>query len=561
MNKKLDNPYLATHPGELIKDELREHGMTQKTLAEKISIKASVLNEIIHGKRPISMNVALALEKGLEIPAEIWIRMLLKGLARKFGWVCLMCCLTIVLFAQEPVGNNQSWQKVDLQRNITHPQPMTGVVLWPYKAKKVNALYGDCIQLEFEYFEPREMVKGLREDGSIIYDWSIFEKTLTEVAGRGHQLIARFFYEYPATPPDIAETVVPQFIKDLPDYEESYSTASGTYYADWSNQALQDFTMDFYRTFIETFGKDIRLAFLQIGFGHWAEYHIYPTKVEYGKNIPSLEFQTEFLLMVDELCGDLPWMVSKNAADNSPIPTDQNLLAMDFGLFEDSFMGEYFLNGGYNKAWNNLSKGMTRWHIGVYGGEIGPGSEERYNFLNPEGMFGHQFEDVAAKYHISYAISNQVVDNPHGTPERVKKASMSIGYRFVVKDCLSDGISTRILVYNDGIAPLYRDAYFAIGDVRSQSTLRGLLPGEEIWIEIDAPASKNGDNIKIVSDFILPQQEIEFEAKLTSTNHLEQINAAKHWSKTSIYNIHGQELPQAQSGFNIINGQKVLWKN
>ena len=138
---------------------------------------------------------------------------------------------------------------------------------------------------------------------------------------------------------------------------------------------------------------------------------------------------------------------------------------------------------------------------------------------------------------------------------------MSIGYRFVVKDCLSDGISTRILVYNDGIAPLYRDAYFAIGDVRSQSTLRGLLPGKEIWIEIDAPASKNGDNIKIVSDFILPQQEIEFEAKRTSTNHLEQINAAKHWGKTNIYNIHGQELPQAQSGFNIINGQKVLWKN
>lgn len=117
----MTTPFIATHPGEMIKDELLEREMTQKELAEKSGIKTSVLCEIINGKRSISVKVAQALEKALDIPAEIWLNMqtqykldlaniarrnepsqtvqlnipvsdrhLLKELARKFGWVCMM---------------------------------------------------------------------------------------------------------------------------------------------------------------------------------------------------------------------------------------------------------------------------------------------------------------------------------------------------------------------------------------------------------------------------------------------------------------------------------------
>ena len=34
MNKKDIIPFKATHPGEMIKDEIKERGMTQKKLAE-----------------------------------------------------------------------------------------------------------------------------------------------------------------------------------------------------------------------------------------------------------------------------------------------------------------------------------------------------------------------------------------------------------------------------------------------------------------------------------------------------------------------------------------------
>ena len=47
MNKKEYTPVVATHPGELIKDELKERQMTQKQLAELTGIKPSVLSETI----------------------------------------------------------------------------------------------------------------------------------------------------------------------------------------------------------------------------------------------------------------------------------------------------------------------------------------------------------------------------------------------------------------------------------------------------------------------------------------------------------------------------------
>ena len=119
MNKK-KTPFIATHPGELIKDELKERKLTQKELSEMTGIKPSVLSETINGKRSVSLNVAIALEKALGISAEVWMnlqtqydldsaqiaerekqketvsitipvsdRNLLREISRKFGWACM----------------------------------------------------------------------------------------------------------------------------------------------------------------------------------------------------------------------------------------------------------------------------------------------------------------------------------------------------------------------------------------------------------------------------------------------------------------------------------------
>ena len=68
-------PVFATHPGEMIKDELEARKMTQKQLSELTGIKPSVLSETINGKRPLSLNNAVLLEKALGIPTEVWMNL------------------------------------------------------------------------------------------------------------------------------------------------------------------------------------------------------------------------------------------------------------------------------------------------------------------------------------------------------------------------------------------------------------------------------------------------------------------------------------------------------
>ncbi len=65
-------PFIATHPGEMIYDELEAIGMSQIDFAKLIGLTRSQLNEIIKGKRNINADLALLLEKALGIDANYW---------------------------------------------------------------------------------------------------------------------------------------------------------------------------------------------------------------------------------------------------------------------------------------------------------------------------------------------------------------------------------------------------------------------------------------------------------------------------------------------------------
>lgn len=75
MKTKAIIPFEATHPGAMIKDEMKERNITQQELAEMTGIDSLVLGEIMEGKRPLSFSVATALEKSLDIPTEMWMNM------------------------------------------------------------------------------------------------------------------------------------------------------------------------------------------------------------------------------------------------------------------------------------------------------------------------------------------------------------------------------------------------------------------------------------------------------------------------------------------------------
>src|SRR3954462_12823687 len=62
------------HPGEVLQhDFLAKHGITQVELARLLGISFPRLNLILHGKRSISPDTALRLERIFGKPAEFWL--------------------------------------------------------------------------------------------------------------------------------------------------------------------------------------------------------------------------------------------------------------------------------------------------------------------------------------------------------------------------------------------------------------------------------------------------------------------------------------------------------
>ena len=70
--KQKNNLKYAVHPGIILKDYLNTIKMTQKELSQKMNVGATVVNEIIKGKRTLTLNTAIKLETVLGLPADFW---------------------------------------------------------------------------------------------------------------------------------------------------------------------------------------------------------------------------------------------------------------------------------------------------------------------------------------------------------------------------------------------------------------------------------------------------------------------------------------------------------
>ena len=426
-------------------------------------------------------------------------------------------------------------RSVALNKEIESLEPMKGIVFWPDQAKSQKDLQG-AISLEFSYCLPCAVVTG-KTDGKIDYDWSSFEKMLDDIKSRGHQAIVRFRIEYPnetiKNAPNCTEgvkgaTAVPNYIKANKSYTETFSEDAGgdgpTYYANWNSSELQWFYKQFYADFAAKYDKDPRIAFVQAGFGHWAEYHIYGTKLELGKNFASKEYQTEFLMHLDTLFQETPWSISIDAADKNytPIAGNKTLLGLKFGLFDDSFMHkEHDISqgdGDNEKNWQAI--GENRWKTSPAGGEISYYEDkDQHEFLNPAGLYGVTWEDAAAKYHMTYVIGNDAPEGKYATKDRVYEASSYAGYKFEITGYAVNKVSAAVRVKNIGIAPLYHNAYVTVNGVRSKTSLKGLLPGEEATYTVAGLEIGDSESpeVTITGDKLLEGATIPYKAKLDGT--------------------------------------------
>ena len=62
-------------PGKVLAEELEARGMTQRELAARLGRPAQAINESIKGKKAITAETALELEKALGIGAQFWMNL------------------------------------------------------------------------------------------------------------------------------------------------------------------------------------------------------------------------------------------------------------------------------------------------------------------------------------------------------------------------------------------------------------------------------------------------------------------------------------------------------
>ena len=67
-------PFIAVHPGSIIKDELEFRGVSQKQLAKEIGVSYSLFNEVLNGKRELNPEIALLIEAATGMEAQPLLR-------------------------------------------------------------------------------------------------------------------------------------------------------------------------------------------------------------------------------------------------------------------------------------------------------------------------------------------------------------------------------------------------------------------------------------------------------------------------------------------------------
>jgi len=389
-----------------------------------------------------------------------------------------MIAITCILMLYAVIGVLSAYScDIDLSHSVTQVEPLKGLVFFQDLAASKDTDYNGAISLEFLYCLPSDVVTG-KSGETVTYDWTNFETKLDDIKSRNHQAIVRFRYEHPGQ-----NAAIPQYIRDLAGYSPTTFTlpdeTTPTEYVDWANSEIQWFSKQFLTDFATKYDSDPRIGFIQLGFGHWSEYHIYGnTNFALGVNFPTKEYQAEYFTRANTVFLKTPYSFSISVGDGSyaPGPTDATFRENTFGLFDDSFMHEtHEISSNEDDGWNeklhnavkylgtNEASTPLRWTKAPIGGEISYyTSTDQHNFLSPDGMYGTTWAAASAKYHITYMFANDVLDGSYGSVTSVTNAGKIVGYSLQISKYKRLGEVITVTVKNNGIAPMYHEVFVEI---------------------------------------------------------------------------------------------------
>ena len=116
-------------------------------------------------------------------------------------------------------------------------------------------------------------------------------------------------------------------------------------------------------------------------------------------------------------------------------------------------------------------------------------------------------------------IGNDAPEGSYATKERVYEASSYAGYKFEITGYAVNKVSAAVRVKNIGIAPLYHNAYITVNGVRSEKSLKGLLPDKEATFTVAGIQIGDSESpeVSITSDKLLKGATIPYKANLSAS--------------------------------------------
>lgn len=164
-------PAQATHPGVLIKDELDAiPDLNQRKLAKELGVQPSFLNEIIKGKRPVTADIAILLEKILGISADYWMKFQsqyeidkarvkqknIKKVRNIELWSIIKEYVPVLYFKKQNYLNDELESDIKIIKNI-------------YDVETIDGLVSSFSKDQFAYYRKSEKLKI---DDKNMFAWS-----------------------------------------------------------------------------------------------------------------------------------------------------------------------------------------------------------------------------------------------------------------------------------------------------------------------------------------------------------------------------------------------------
>lgn len=340
--------------------------------------------------------------------------------------------------------------------------------------------------MEFSYFPLAAVMRGPGQ-----YDWSVLERFLDQVAGRGHQAIFRFYLEYPGKPSGLpaglrdAVTLTrwerpstpprPPVLNETPDYR---------------HPALAPALTNFIAALGQRYDGDARIGFITAGLlGLWGEWHDYPRNELFADRA----LQQSVVDAYARAFRSTPVLLRYPAGDADPVYVAN--AASPFGFHDDSFAWNTLPSkASYFVAKLQAAGALEAWQTRPIGGEIRPEAWGKVFDTAPGLPQLQDFAECVAATHVSWLMDSGMFKtaNPPERRARALEQVRRMGYEFHVPRIAlrhSGGrLEITLEIENRGVAPFYHPWPLQLalldehGKLHAQqdlaSGLRGILPGQ-----------------------------------------------------------------------------------